>query len=355
MSSVFKFLLILLAAIILAIGARIFYISSLTPKQISDSLVRIRVAAADLPAGLLLRDSDLSWQQVPESKVPKNALTEGTDPSGLVGALLRHQVDSGAVLKIDDVIQSDAPGFLAAALRPGTVAVSVPVNSVSGNAGLIQPGDYVDIILTQQLGGRGDFGGNHKQVVSETVVQQARIIAVGSSFKRGSDKTDPIRANTVTFEAPPRIAEAITVASELGSLSLALRSFARTDTTISAQGSDAAVVAWDNHQQVGETGPIWGNDVSRARQNASAEAQQATAANDSPITGLVNDAIASVRQPTYVTVVRGTDQQAMPLNTFPTAPSDSSFVLGGQPQEILQNSSANAALSNIVQNNGARH
>lgn len=310
MSSAFKFLLIVLAAIVLAIGARIFYINSLTPAEKSDPPVRVRIAAADLPTGLLLRDSDLSWQQMPESKVPKHALLESSDQSVLVGSLLRHQVASGAILKDSDVIQPDVPGFLAAALKPGMVAVSVSINNVSGNAGLIQPGDYVDMILTQRLGKHGDFGGSEQQVVSETVVQQVRVIAVGSRFNRGADKADPIKANTVTFEAKPRVAEAITVASELGSLSLALRSFARTDTSMAAQDTETSVTAW-GHGQAQTSGPIWGGDVSRARQGSETSAQ----ATDAPVVQDQEPASAPVivRGPARVTVLRGTESETVEL------------------------------------------
>ena len=62
MTSVLKFALILFAAAILAMGARAMYISSLNRPAAPDPEVRIRVTAAALPAGLLLRDGDLTWQ-----------------------------------------------------------------------------------------------------------------------------------------------------------------------------------------------------------------------------------------------------------------------------------------------------
>ena len=48
-------------------------------------------------------------------------------------------------------------------------AVSVAVDDVSGNAGLIQPGDYVDLLLTQQMERRTDSP--DLAVSSETVVE----------------------------------------------------------------------------------------------------------------------------------------------------------------------------------------
>ena len=67
------------------------------------------------------------------------------------GALLRHYLNSGAILTAGDVLHPRERGFLAAVLAPGARAISVGVDAVTGNGGLIWPGDRVDMILTQQL------------------------------------------------------------------------------------------------------------------------------------------------------------------------------------------------------------
>lgn len=273
MSSVLKFALILLMAAVVAMGARAMYVSNLNQKSAPSPDVRIRVTAAELPAGLLLRDTDLAWKTVPRQQVPKGAVQDGEAQPVIIGGLLRHHLDVGAVVHSSDVIAPDAPGFLAAALKPGLRAVSVPVDDVSGNAGLIQPGDYVDMILTQRMGRGGDMGPDQRRVVSETVVQNARIIAVGSSFQRSSESSTPNRARTVTIEVSPRTAEAVTVAAQLGSLSMALRSFATTDrdARIAGDAAGASVVAWrGDAQQAVPSGPVWGSDVSRVHETVPA-------------------------------------------------------------------------------------
>jgi pilus assembly protein CpaB len=138
--------------------------------------------------------------------------------------------------------------------------VSVAVDDVSGNAGLIQPGDYVDLLLTQQMDRRTDSP--DLAVSSETVVEHVRVLAVGSEIsrpKKGSiDQPDAVtRARTVTLEVTPRMGEVVAVAARLGSLSLALRSFAtdsRDPQTASAPGAASAA----------QRNPIWAGDISRA-------------------------------------------------------------------------------------------
>lgn len=215
-------------------------------------MLKVRVAAADLPQGLLLRESDLEWTALPRSAVPDGAVTEnGSSEPELDGSLLRHAVAKGKPVTGTDVMLPSASGFLAAILQPGMRAISVAVDSVSGNAGLIQPGDYVDLLLT-----RHDRDALREQaaVSAETVLSKVRVLAVGTDTKQpraGGNVGANERARTVTMEVTPRMAEQVAVASQLGTLSLSLRSFA-TDIR------DPGAIAADNNGPA----PVFAADVS---------------------------------------------------------------------------------------------
>jgi pilus assembly protein CpaB len=265
MSNIIKIALLLVGAILCALIVRVAVgsLSHSTPRAVST--VKIRVSAADLPQGLLLRDDDLTWKSVPAGNAPPDAVV--ADAPGALefkGALLRHPVVAGTLLKADDVILPSAPGFLAATLKPDMRAVSVAVDDVSGNAGLIQPGDYVDLLLTQQMDRRTDAP--NLAVSSETVVQHVRVLAVGSEIKRpkGDDAPDNNnRARTVTLEVTPRMGEVVSVAARLGSLSLSLRSFATvsrdSESSVSASAAEA-----NAGPAASESAPVWAGDISRA-------------------------------------------------------------------------------------------
>ncbi|MXN74014.1 Flp pilus assembly protein CpaB [Burkholderia sp. 4701] len=250
-----------LAVLIVAAGIGAFilrelYVAASTPKMAGEAPdERVRVAAADLPEGLLLRDNDLAWKRLPRAQVPPGAFVESQPGSDLKGALLRSRVGAGAPIRAENVIPAGAPDFLAAALQPGMRAISVPVDDVSGNAGLIQPGDFVDVVLTQQIGGTATTPGAFE---AETVVRRARVLAVGSEFQRAKAPASapdvPARARTVTLEVAPRTAQVVLVATRLGSLSLALRSFATRDRGQPGGGDE----------QEPDTQPVWAGDVSRA-------------------------------------------------------------------------------------------
>jgi Flp pilus assembly protein CpaB len=260
MSNTVKTGLLIVLAAIFALLMRGFFIAAskpATPK--TPSVDRVRVADADLPRGLLLRDDDLGWKSVPHGSTPDGAVIDGAPhPLELKGAVLRHAVAAGTPIGASDVILANAPGFLSATLRPDMRAVSVAIDDVSGNAGLIQPGDYVDLILTQSMQGKTDSP--DESASSETVVQHARVLAVGSDLQPGKDSPDANkRARTVTLEVSPHTAESVALAARLGSLSLALRSFATLDRTgNAASGADAT------SDTQPDTKPVWAGDISRA-------------------------------------------------------------------------------------------
>ncbi|ALX34877.1 hypothetical protein PATSB16_16460 [Pandoraea thiooxydans] len=272
MSSFLKIAGLLIVAAAGAFVLRALYIAASHPGPPKPAAMdRVRVAAADLPQGLLLRDSDLGWKEIPHRDVPPGALVQAqAHGEDLKGAVLRRATPAGKPLGLSDVITPDAPGFLAAALSPGMRAISVAVNDVSSNAGLIQPGDYVDVLLTQQLSGPGGKSAPPQRAVeAETVVNRVRVLAVGSAFRRPkSDAADTVShaaepnssARTVTFEVTPRNAQVVAVASHLGTLSLALRSFATRDREpLPAQAPP-------------QTPPVWAGDVSRALRSEDAPA-----------------------------------------------------------------------------------
>ncbi|MCQ4437515.1 hypothetical protein NO135_21195, partial [Clostridioides difficile] len=68
-----------LAVLVVAAGIGAFilrelYVAASTPSVPADpDQARVRVAAADLPEGLLLRDNDLAWKRMPRAQVPAGA------------------------------------------------------------------------------------------------------------------------------------------------------------------------------------------------------------------------------------------------------------------------------------------
>jgi pilus assembly protein CpaB len=100
-------------------------------------------------------------------------------------------------------------------------AITITINKSSGLAGLVFPGDRVDILLTHQI---TDDNGIIRQV-GETVFQNVRILAIDARTNDQANK--PGAGKTATLEVTPKMAEKVAVVKRLGSLSLVLRSIKR--------------------------------------------------------------------------------------------------------------------------------
>jgi pilus assembly protein CpaB len=273
MPNTIKLILLVVAAGIFAVFARVLYVRAAQPEPTVDASRMVRIAAVDLPEGLLLREDDFGWRKVNADAVPSGAIVKDAETKELKGALLRHALTKDALITAADVIVSSDPGFLAAILKPDMRAVSVAIDDVSGNAGLIQPGDYIDLLLTQTMD-RQDAS-RDMSITSETVAQRVRVLAVGSEFQRPKESKEisDARANarTVTLEVTPHRAEVIAVAAKLGSLSLALRSFARAATVPGASEAADDVLP-----------PVYAGDISQVARQQRQTAPVATAPSTAP-------------------------------------------------------------------------
>jgi pilus assembly protein CpaB len=188
--------------------------------------VRMMVAARPLSIGTLLKDDDLREMEVSGDAVPEGAFVGGGESlAELRGALLRRFVDPNTPIIRTDVLRPRDRGFLAAVLRPGTRAISIGVDVVTGASGLIWPGDEVDLILTQNLQ-TGSQESPGRRVVGETILSAVRVIAVDQQISHsGTDATaGRVVARTVTLEVTPEQAERVAVAMQLGRISLVVRS-----------------------------------------------------------------------------------------------------------------------------------
>lgn len=187
--------------------------------------VRVFVAAKPLHAGSLLKADDITTALLQTGKLPAAALKDTTvQPGDLTGTMLRRSLMPGDPILATDILRPADRGFLAAVLGPGMRAMTVAVNAVSGTAGLIWPGDHVNVLLTQTIDDATRPVG--RRVAALTVLGDIRVIAIDQQLVQGAapgaENTKP--AATVTLEVTPVQAERIAVATRLGSLSLVVRS-----------------------------------------------------------------------------------------------------------------------------------
>ncbi|HXS42186.1 MAG TPA: Flp pilus assembly protein CpaB [Stellaceae bacterium] len=218
----------------------------------------VLVAARDLATGSFVRPEDLRWQAWPEGQVADTYLLKGKDtPEALSGAVVRLNIAAGEPVTNSRLVKPGDRGFLAAVLNPGMRAVTVPVTAVSGIAGLVFPGDHVDVVLSHVIQST-DAKTTQPAFASETVLTDLRVLATDQSTEDIKGKAAV--AHTVTFEATPKQVEALEVASKLGSIALSLRGLPGSDLA-DASGAlgDDGVPEQKGVRSVSHT---WDSDVS---------------------------------------------------------------------------------------------
>jgi pilus assembly protein CpaB len=189
----------------------------------------VLVARSAILRGQILKPQDLSWQVWPEGGIDKNFILNGTrTPESFVGWVARDPFAAGEPISDAKIVSPGSRGFLAAVLRPGMRAVSVPVTATSGISGFVFPGDQVDIMITHQLPVVGGNSGELEHKAAETVLHDVRVIGVDQ--KLDSKNGEALVAHTATLEVTPKQSEIIAVATEMGKLSLSLRSLAASPT-----------------------------------------------------------------------------------------------------------------------------
>jgi pilus assembly protein CpaB len=140
----------------------------------------------------------------------------------MLGGMVRHNLGAGTALHDDSVLRPKDRGFLAAVLEPGMRAVSVGVDPVSGAAGLIWPGDRIDVVLTQSVDNSAQPAA--RRVSGETILTDLRVVAIDQQLMQGTVGSEGVEhaVRTVTLEVTPTQAERILVGARLGHLSLAV-------------------------------------------------------------------------------------------------------------------------------------
>lgn len=226
----------------------------------------VLTAAHPIHVGVLLKPEDLASKQLPVADpAVEDSNTDTADVRrSLVGAMVRRSLAEGDVVRSGDVMRPGDHGFLAAVLEPGMRAVTIAVDNTTGSAGLIWPGDRVDLILTQTITEASLPIG--RRVAAETVLSNARVIAIDQQIMQGALAVPDSQAKTVTLEVTEAQAERISVATRLGRLSLSVRS---ADTSRnSAQPTSGTSTTWagDVSPALDASAPPAGDNVIRVYQ-----------------------------------------------------------------------------------------
>jgi pilus assembly protein CpaB len=229
----------------------------------------VLVAAVPLSAGTLLRAEDVAWRPAASVVEPGTIVrplaavhTERDEQARneISGAALNTDLARGDPIRRTIIVKPGDREFLQVVLTSGARAIAIPISSVGVGTGLLNPGDRVDVVLTQNF----NTEGLARRSVSETIAQNLRILAIDAANGPGGS------GRSVMLEVSPEQAEKVGVAAELGKLSLLLR----------RAGDSAPVGTAESRAR-----PTWAGDVSPAL--ATIKPAEKAAPVDRPNVGII--------------------------------------------------------------------
>ncbi|MEO9171204.1 MAG: Flp pilus assembly protein CpaB [Candidatus Baltobacteraceae bacterium] len=212
--------LTLLIAAILAIGAGLLafdYLTSVNKTASAAPPRTVLVAASDIPAQTSITPALVHEVTRPSDSVDPNALSNA---DGVVGTMAMVAIPAGATLTSSNT-GKPTTSPLPARLRRGMRAMSIPVDVVKSVAGLIAPGDYVDVVAVPPRV-------SSSTPKAYTIMRDVEVLAVGSALENAVASPAPPGVNvdprTITLQVTPHQADLLAMADINTVLRLALRS-----------------------------------------------------------------------------------------------------------------------------------
>jgi pilus assembly protein CpaB len=210
---------ILLAAIIALVGA--FVVNHWLKgqagskgKQTMGETGQTVVAAIDLPWGSKLTVNDLTTVPFIKDTIPSGYFNNTAALNGrvLLSPIKRHEV----ILESKLAPLSITTGGVSAVIPSGKRAIAVKGDKVIGLAGLIQPGNHVDILVSIT------DPQNHTEV-TKIVLENILVLAADTKIEKGPKEGETAPVDVYTLEVTPEEGEMLALAATQGRLQFALR------------------------------------------------------------------------------------------------------------------------------------
>lgn len=179
-----------------------------------QQLVRVAVANQDLVFGAPINADTVRLASWPADSLPEGAITDITRLNSGTNVAIRP-IARGEPILISRI--SDR-AILSANIPENMRAVTVPMNEVTGVAGFVFPGDAVDIFLTRKIPGDGASSDDKMTTV---LLESVQVLAIDQ--RASETNTDVAVPKTATVLVDQRGAQKLSLANQVGTLSMALR------------------------------------------------------------------------------------------------------------------------------------
>ncbi|MEH6475794.1 MAG: Flp pilus assembly protein CpaB [Sneathiella sp.] len=207
-----------------------YYIFS-EPNIVDESLLTLErkkeglCLNADGLSGDILTQKKMSWCALPDHADSKLYLVKDTTAiANLENIVLREFVAKGKFLKKSLYLHPHEQGYLSLLLGENTRAKSVPINNIDDYLTVLHRGDHVDLLFAYMKSVSGKQTG---EVIVKTLLKNVRVLGIKGDYGQGVyEALSNIETmnGQLTLALTSREAELATVAEQIGTLSIVLRS-----------------------------------------------------------------------------------------------------------------------------------
>ena len=211
--------LIILAIAVVLGGAAVWGLLNLRSAQSpSAHAASVVVATRPIELGQSLTPDMLRLQAWPSEAIPQGAFTEIAQITGAETRVALRAIAPNEPILTSRVSGPGGRATLSATIAEGHRAVAIRVNDVVGVAGFVLPGDFVDVLLTREEGAGYQ---RNQDMRTDLLIANVRVLAIDQSAN--DSRNDPQVARAVTIEVTPEEGQKVALASQIGTLTLALR------------------------------------------------------------------------------------------------------------------------------------
>ena len=208
--------LILLLAIAFGLAAALGtykYITNLRENyRVDGNFAQIAVAVQKIPSKTQITAQMIEFKDIPGKYVSPGAIMDTKDA---VGKLAVTDIYPGEQLLQNKLTGKNSPvGNLALKVKTGQRAVTVAVNDVSALAGLVSPGDRVDVLTTLDV---------QNESVTTTLFENIEVLAINQETDNTVNNNKTAKPQTATLLVTPEQAQSLVLATERGTIRLTLR------------------------------------------------------------------------------------------------------------------------------------
>lgn len=231
-------------AIVIFLGVKKFAAPAPVQADFTEAVVQeveyveVLMANSNIPQGTRLTSDYMSWALWPKDSIRASLITNADDDrpnamTELEGAIVRSQIFDGEPINEAKLVMAGDSSVMAATLSPGMRAVTTRISVETAAGGFIQPGDRVDVIITEtfSIQNNQSLDTNSTGIIRDEVhianilFENVKVLAIDQTFATDPEGEAYVIGSTATFELSPEDAVLLQEAQSSGEISLTLRGF----------------------------------------------------------------------------------------------------------------------------------